>query len=61
MGLLKEVPKMWVFALIFAGVMIYNFYVFAKAARRLQEEHNHMTKVLEMISARLEKRKESGE
>ncbi len=41
--------------LIFAGVLVYNVYTFAKTGKKLQEEHKQMIEVLEKISAKLEK------
>ena len=46
--------------LIFAGVLVYNVYTFAKTGKKLQEEHKQMIEVLEKISAKLEKGEKSA-
>ncbi|MCD6169471.1 MAG: hypothetical protein J7J76_02835 [Candidatus Latescibacteria bacterium] len=46
---------MVVVCLIFAGVLIYNVYTFAKAGKKLQEEHKQMIEVLQKLSTTLEK------
>ncbi len=46
--------------LIFAGVLIYNVYTFAKTGKRLQEEHRQMIEVLQKLSAKLEKEEKAG-